>query len=442
MNNSSLRHLLVRPLIFITIVALSACSVLSPATPTTPTPSELIPLHIYTYRQPPVSQVLDIVTKAFQAQHPEVKITIDAITDDPAKQLASMASGTGMPDVIWSIDSLTPSLVDAGLLLDMREIANVDPSFKLDGIDSRALAMGSVANHPGLYMVPVVMDNVEMFYNKDLFKDSGAPLPGADWTWDDLIAACKQIQDAHSNVTCIDYSYFGQLNAGWWGYLLPWMRGYGGDALSADGKQSTFSSPESLRGIQAYVDLWTQHHIAAYQGGRTDCFVTAKCAVTFGISGGLDFLQERIDKMFEWDVQRMPSHPQGRYTGSLTYGYAISKNTQHRDLAWEFIKMMLNPEVQRTIALNHAGLPVLKSLATDASLTGKNAPANMQVFYQGGDSVIFPPAYPPACGNFYTGLVQSTLDSAVRQVITGSNVIDTFKQVDTTIQECLDSGTQ
>ena len=66
----------------------------------------------------------------------------------------------------------------------------------------------------------------------------------------------------------------------------------------------------------------------------------------------------------------------------------------------------------------------------------------MQVFYQGGDSVIFPPAYPPACGNFYTGLVQSTLDSAVRQVITGSNVIDTFKQVDTKIQECLDAATQ
>ena len=439
---STLRHnLLMRSLALIVCVALTACSGLSSVPPATPTAAEPIPLHIYTYRQQPVDQVLDIVTKAFQTQHPDVKVTIDAITDNPATQLASMASSTGMPDVIWTIDSLTPSLVDAGLLLDMREIANVDPTFKQSDIDPHALAMGSVSSRPGLYMIPVVMDNVEMFYNKDLFKDSGAPLPGADWTWDDLIAACKLIQDAHSNVKCIDYSYFGQLKAGWWGYLLPWIRGYGGDVLSADGKQSTFSSPESLLGIQAYIDLWTQHRVAAFQGGRNDCFMAAKCAVTFGISGGLDFLQERIDKMFEWDVQRMPTHPRGRYTGSLTYGYGIGKDTKHRDLAWEFIKLLVNPDVQRAIALNHAGLPVLKSLANDSSLAGNKAPANMQVFYQSSDSAIYPPAYPTACGNFYTGLVQSTIDGAVRQAINGSDVADTFKQVDVKIQECLDAAT-
>jgi ABC-type glycerol-3-phosphate transport system substrate-binding protein len=144
--------------------------------------------------------------------------------------------------------------------------------------------------------------------------------------------------------------------------------------------------------------------------------------------------------MFEWDVQRMPAHPRGRYTGSLTYGYGIGKDTKHRDLAWEFIKLLVNPDVQRTIALNHAGLPVLKSLADDASLAGNKAPTNMQVFYQSSDSAIYPPAYPTACGNFYTGLVQTAIDGAVRQAINGSDVAETFKQVDVKLQECLDAA--
>jgi len=331
--------------------------------------------------------------------------------------------------------------VDAGLLLDMSEIATMDSTFKRDDIDAHALAMGGVTNAPGLYMIPVVMDNIEMYYNKNLFKDSGSPFPGADWTWDDLIAACKQIQATHTDVKCLDYSFFGQLDAGWWGYLVPWMRGYGGAVLSADGKQSTFSKPESLLGIQAYIDLWTRHQIATPLDGRGGCFISAKCAVTFGIAGGSNILQQRIDKQFDWDVQRMPAHPRGRYTGTLTYGYAITKYSTHRDLAWAFMKMLVSPEVQRTIALNHAGLPVLKSLAADSSIAGKEPPANMQVFYQSTDMAIYPPSYPSQCGNFYSGLVQSTIQDAVRQAINGSDVAETFKKVDVKIQECLDSTT-
>ncbi|HEY3342395.1 MAG TPA: sugar ABC transporter substrate-binding protein [Anaerolineae bacterium] len=429
-----------RSLAFTMSLILTSCGFLSPAPALTPTSAEPISLRIYTYRQQPVSAVLDIAVKAFQSQHPEVKITLDPISGDPATQLLAMTSTNTMPDIVWTVDALTPSLVDAGLLLDMGEIANVDSTFNRDDIDPHALAMGSVTDAPGLYMIPIVMDNVEMYYNKNLFTDSGSPLPGADWMWDDLIAACKLIQAAHSDVKCLDYSFFGQLDAGWWGYLVPWMRGYGGAVLSADGKQSTFSQPESLLGLQAYIDLWTRHQIATPLDERGGCFISAKCAVMFGIAGGSSFLQQHIDKQFDWDVQRMPAHPQGRYTGTLTYGYAITKFTTHRDLAWEFMKMLVNPDVQRTIALNHAGLPVLKSLAGDPSVAGKGPPANMQVFYQSTDMAIYPPSYPTKCGNFYSGLVQSTVEDAVRQAINGSDVIETFKKVDATIQDCIDSA--
>jgi multiple sugar transport system substrate-binding protein len=221
------------------------------------------------------------------------------------------------------------------------------------------------------------------------------------------------------------------------------MRGYGGDVLTADGMKSTFSSPESLAGIQAYINLWTRQQIAVapgQPGERSSCFTDQKCAVMFSVATGINFLQRRIGKQFDWDVQRMPAHPSGRYTGTLTYGFGIGKDSKHRELAWEFIKLLVDPSVQRTIALNRMGLPVLKSVAGDPTVMAGGPPANMQVFYQSADIQISPHAYPTRCGNLYTGMVQSTIDDAVRQAINGADVVDTFKQVDLKIQECLNSA--
>ncbi len=425
------------------VISLSACTLI-PLTPlATSTDIAPVTLRVYTFRQPLINQVLNIVTKAYKVKHPEVTVHIEQATDDPATQLAAMTATQSLPDIIWTIDALTPSLADAGLLLDLREIANLDPNFKLDNINPSALAQGNVANQPGLYMIPVVMDNVEMFYNVNLFKDSGVPLPGANWTWDDLIAACQSIQNAHPDVKCIDYSFFGTLDAGWWGYLVPWIKGYGGDVLTSDGLRSTLSSNKSLAGIQAYVNLWTDQQIAEPLGqdvGRSTCFVDGKCAVSFSVASGIGYMQQRIGKQFVWDVQRMPAHPDGRYTGTLTYGYGIGKDTQHRDLAWDFVKMLVDPSVQSTIARNHAGLPVLKSVLNNPAIMGGGPPANMQVFYQSSDMLIYPPAYPTRCGNLYSGMVQSVIENAVQQAIGGADVVDTFTQADLKIQTCLDSS--
>jgi multiple sugar transport system substrate-binding protein len=386
--------------------------------------------------------VIDIAVKAFKDSHPGVEVKLVPITGDPAQQIAEMAAANDMPDVIWSIDSITPSLIDADLLLDMREMVNIDRAFKLDDIHPNALSAGSAPNNPGLFMIPAVLESVQMFYNSDMFKDSGAPLPAVDWTWDDLIAACKQIQDTHTDVKCLGYSSGPLSDAGWWAYVVPWLRGYGGDMLSADGKLSTLSTPQSIAGLQAYTELWTKHSIVVPFGRRGDCFVNQRCAVMFFVSGGIRGYQEEIGNLFDWDVQVIPAHPKGRFTGTGTYGFGIARSTTHRELAWEFVKLLVTPEVQQQIVSSRAGMPVLKSLTNDAALQGGEAPpANMQAFVQGAEFGLLPPAYPTRCGNFYSGLVQTALSEVVRDIIqTGSKVEDAAEKADAKIQACLDSA--
>src|SRR4029434_848178 len=98
--------------------------------------------------------------------------------------------------------------------------------------------------------------------------------------------------------------------------------------------------------------------------------------------------------------------------------------------------------VRGLIAKNRAGMPVLKSLTSDAAFeTSNQPPANMQAFIKGAGFGIYPPAYPTRCGNFYSDMVQSALSDAVRAVVqAGGKVEDAFKAADAKIQACLDGS--
>ncbi len=419
----------------------AACSALAPTPPPSPTPAEPLVLQVLTIDTPPISQVYDILTQAFARLHPEVTIIKVPLTTDPAQQIASLAQTNNVPDVIWTIDALTPSFVDAGLLLNMNELASVDRTFKRDDINPDALAAGNGQEKQGLYMIPAVMESVQMFYNKNMFQKAGVPYPDANYTWDELIAACKKIQETSVNVKCLGYPNSAIPDPSWWAYLVPWIRGYGGDVLSADGKVSTLSSPESLAGLQAYTDLWTKDQIASNPQIRGNCFVSEHCAVIFNVVGGIGLLQQRIGDSFSWDVQVIPALPKGRFTGTGTYGYGISSSARRPQLAWDFIKLLATPDVQRTILAQRAGMPVLKSLSGAAALdTHGTPPANMQAFITGSRYGLYPHAYPTACGNFYSGLVQSAISEAFKAVLEGAQVDTAFRQADRKIQDCLDSA--
>ena len=93
----------------------------------------------------------------------------------------------------------------------------------------------------GVFMIPASLDTVQVYYNVDLFTKSGVDLPKADWAWDQWIAACQTIMAKNPGVYCIDES-------NWWVHYVPFIRGYGGDVLSPDGKNR-------VEGYQMLIDF-------------------------------------------------------------------------------------------------------------------------------------------------------------------------------------------
>ena len=46
-----------------------------------------------------------------------------------------------------------------------------------------------------MYAIRSYYDTVVLFYNQDLFDQAGVAYPTADWTYDDAVAAGKEIMD-------------------------------------------------------------------------------------------------------------------------------------------------------------------------------------------------------------------------------------------------------
>jgi multiple sugar transport system substrate-binding protein len=411
----------------------------------TPAPDEKYQLTFLNACFPSSQAVTDLMLAAFGSKHPEVDVKVDCAVGDYAEGIFAKAAAGDLPDVMFSADLFTVPFVNGDVLLDLEEFAKKDNSFHFDDIYPNILALGQVQGKPGTYMLPAALDSVQMYYNKTMFEKAGAALPKDDWTWDDLITACKTVQAKNPDVYCIANG--GVSGWDWWAYFIPWIVGYGGKPVSDDFKTSTLSSPESLAGIQAYVDQWTKHKVAIplnndIPGGTEACFVSQKCAVFFHIPGFMKGFREKI-KDFEWDVTLTPAHPKAHVTGMGTYGYGISKNSKHPDAAWELIKFLASPVGQRLVLTNYIGIPHLKSMANDPAYERLSAPpANIKAFIKGGEIGIFPPnSYPSKCGSLYAGLIQSSIKTALEESIREQkSVQQAFTEADEQIQACLDTA--
>jgi len=392
---------------------------------------------IYTVSGAPEA-VLKTMQADFNVKYPKVTFKYNVHgAGDFAEAMFAKGAANNLEDIIFNADLYVPPFVDADLLVDMEALAKADSSFNMDDIYESILGLGRVGFKPGVYMIPSGLDTVQMYYNKTAFEKAGAPLPTADWKWDDLIAACTTLMEKNPDTYCFDYGT-------WWAYFVPWIEGYGGRVLSEDGKTSQFSTPEARAGLQGYADLWTKYKVTPLPGANVaDCFIVEKCFVNFFIPNFINTYREKIGDKFEWDVEFTPAQPKKHVTGMGTYGFSISKNAKNPQLAWEFLKLLASTKIQKELYAQRSTAPLLKSLATDPDILkddGK-APKNMKAFLDGGKIGIFPQNYPVACGGLYSGQVNSAINAMLESIQRGkATVEEATTAADAEIQVCLDKA--
>jgi multiple sugar transport system substrate-binding protein len=186
------------------VAAVASLSVV-PATPSYASAGKVLKVE-YWYQSSPgstdlVGDWLNGVIPTFEKDHPGVKVEsnyIDASEDDYYTKLDLLQSSPSTsPDVVMEDTFLISSDETAGYLLPITKYVNSWPQW-----DDFSSAIKSLAAYQGqVYGVPYSTDDRYLWYNADLFKQAGLPVPWHPANWAQIMSALETIHKKLPNVT-------------------------------------------------------------------------------------------------------------------------------------------------------------------------------------------------------------------------------------------------
>src|SRR5829696_1566054 len=206
------------------------------------------------------------VIPAFTSANPHVTLDVEAGPGPSdgnlamiSKFKAKIASGEQL-DVYGNAASDTVSgFAKAGLLKDLG--AMMAKQRVVQTKDYWPAVMGTVTYGGKLYALPFQVFTQLLYYNEDLLKREGQPIPTKDWTWDKMLEVSKAVtRPATGNQPGqwgINMVFTGIRPGG-----LIFMWDWGGRLFDDDLNPKTLSlDPAGAAGLQWMADMFTKYRV-------------------------------------------------------------------------------------------------------------------------------------------------------------------------------------
>jgi multiple sugar transport system substrate-binding protein len=292
--------------------------------------------------------------------------------DFDTKMQTMIAAGT--PPDVWSHwgPSGFADYVIRGLAADLTPYIERD-NFDMSDFIPEVLDIYTIDGK--VYGLPMLTTGSFIFYNKDLFDAAGVEYPPTNWddtswTWDAFVEKCGQLTNDTGDP---ETTVFG-CNLGFWpndAYAWVWGQDLYPDSAYETGfaEEAYLDSEAAINGFQARQDLvWDLNYMPdpaqadAFGGG--DIFMGGKVAMH--LTGGWGWWNyDGLEEEFNWGVAALPYGAPERRCVVFTDPWMLSAKTEHPDEAWEFLKYLASPEVQRGWMELVGAPPARKSLAED-----------------------------------------------------------------------------
>lgn len=122
------------------------------------------------------------------------------------QKINAQISSKTLPEIFWCTHLFgSPlGLGEEGILYDWAEYEKgTAPGAKDTGLDFGKFGPGLLDLYRGsegqLYGIPNEVNTYGYFYNAEIFREAGLPVPSADWTWDDLYTAAEKLTVKSAN---------------------------------------------------------------------------------------------------------------------------------------------------------------------------------------------------------------------------------------------------
>ena len=360
------------------------------------------------------------VIPAFEAANPGVKVHlvildsfgtpmnpgdgVEDYLDDAAEYLTSA-------DVVPLDTSLFRTVTRAGYLLDLAPLADTDAS--LNAADFYPAAYEGFRWDGGLWALPVSVDLIQVYYDRQAFDEVGLAYPNANWTAADYANAIRVLTplDADGKPSELALQVLGEASQFFFASFV-------GDVLNDAVLPNVpdYSSPTLYDVADAWIQLNQEGYLTqptegvAFQiGGDEEPQALVIGSATFANVG-----PSYVDRI---GVAPLP----GNQTVMTATGYGISAGTRYPDAAYALVKFLSNnPDA---VSFSFGGEPARRSVSVPSEgfggarrvLSGQNMSAEVQAAIDAAMET----ARPARDFAFANGL-----ESAMYKVLDGSTTLE------------------
>lgn len=368
-------------------------------------------------------ELLNGIADDYRASHPEVtSIEFQSVPSTELRTViqTQLSAGEG-PDLSWAQEHLSAEFIDNELVIDVAPTLKADSAYDYDDFIANGLAVWRRGD--AQYGIPFSTSTMGLFYNADLFRAAGVPLPEelieqGRWNWDEYREVLKQITAATGTPGFVarDFEFGKQLDR-----LVPLWYAFGARPWSEDGTTCEFGDEPMVEAMQLLHDLIFVDKTYPQVGQTVDFFAGGAASTNAFVSSS----SLLADVPFEWGFVPMPAGPDGYHAALYQSSFVAYKSSKNPDVAVDFLKFLTNPENSAKLAAYFP--PIRKSLATPENLAQVNgvlSPEQMEaVVVDGMNNGIFVPVHPK----------QGQLLSAI------SAPLDALFQPDANVKEVMDS---
>ena len=371
------------------------------------------------------SGLMPHLAEAWNAAHPNEKVTIKQQSDQADQQLSDLQQHFQAKDPNYDVVTVdvvwTAEFAAKGWIVPLTGKNAMDTSHLLGPTVKAATYNGT------LYAAPYASDAGLLYYRKDL-------VPNAPATWDDMINACKG-KTSPTITGPKPACYAGQF-AKYEGLTVnasEAINSAGGQIVKEDGKTPNLETPEAIKGLSFLVNGFKEGYIPkealgfqetqslnAFQAGQL-MFMRNWPYANAILSG----TGSKVAGKF--GIAPLPG-PDGPGASSLGgHSVALSAYSKNQASGLDFLKFIQSQEIQSYNLTQGSQAPVIASLYDDPALTQKFP--YLPVLKKGIENAIPRPVTP-----FYPAVTEAISTNAYAALQGQSSTEEALKNLQSAIQ--------
>ncbi len=374
------------------------------------------------------------VKAEFEAAHEGVTVELLPVagtdSDYTTKLALSHRSPETAPDVFYEDTMALRADVDAGFLLNLdSHVAGWDDWAQFD--DS-AKAAGA-GDDGSIYAVSLGTDTRAIWYRTSVFEAAGIAVPWEPKTWQDILDAAAAITATQPDVVPFNL-YAGTATGegsnmqGFYQLLYGtelgsdalydratsrWVVGSAGFVESLEFVETLYAEGYALSVAEALDgNIWQEVFGTMFPDGTLGATVEGSYTPSFWIEGGSFEWPEYAEEMATAAFPTQHGQEPGGVSMSGGWTLAIGAQTEHPDLAFEFLTMALNFENSLAYVNENSQIAVRADVAADPSYTAANP------FVQDVTDLVAVTHFRPATAEY--AQISVEIQKATEAVLTGT----------------------